>query len=72
MGGALIDKDEPSRIERPCDHHPLGGPHKLVAFCGLSTPFLLVEFVRFLARQIVERLSSTPAPPLGTGAFVGG
>src|SRR5215216_6367857 len=57
----LIDEHHLGRVHYPGYHHPPGGSQELVAFCSESTPFFLVEFIRFMARHTVERLTSTEA-----------
>jgi hypothetical protein len=73
MGAALIDEYQPPRIECFGYHHLPSGPYELVAFLGRSSPFFLVEFIHFMARHTVERLTSTEATERRySRLFVGG
>ena len=45
----------------PGYHHPPGGSQELVAFCRRIYPPFPVEFIRFMARHMAERMISTEA-----------
>jgi hypothetical protein len=61
VGATLIDEHQLGGIHYPHHHNPPGGPQELVAFCSGPPPFFLVEFIRFMARHTVERVTSTEA-----------
>lgn len=60
MDPHLVDKDQRLRIHSGSYRHLPGCPYKLVALCGYSSPFFLVEQTRAMARQTVERLTESP------------
>ena len=64
MNPYLIDKDHKDQRLGLClrgHHHPPSCSLELVALGGVSPPFFLVEPIRAMVRQIVERLTKTPA-----------
>ena len=62
MHPALLDEEQPLGLNRPSHHHPPSSSSELVALrCGAS-PFFLLDPIRAMARQIVERLTESPFP----------
>ena len=60
MDPHLVDKDQRLRIHSGSYRHLPGRSYKLVALCGYSSPFFLVEPIRAIARHTVERLTESP------------
>src|SRR5215207_5069844 len=60
MHPALVDEEQPLGLNRRGHPHPPGSSLELVALrCG-SSPFFLLDPIRAMARQIVERLTESP------------
>ncbi|MDP8973363.1 MAG: hypothetical protein M3N45_09365 [Actinomycetota bacterium] len=60
MNSHLINKDQRLGIHNGRYGYSPEGSLELVALCGYSSPFFLVEPIRAMARQIVERLTESP------------
>ena len=60
MNPHLLNKDQRLGIHSGSYHHLPGRSYKLVALCGYSSPFFLVEPIRAIARHTVERLTESP------------
>ena len=60
MNSHLINKDQRLGIHNGRYGYSPEGSSELVALFGYSFPFFLVEPIRAMARQIVERLTESP------------
>src|SRR5215207_7323248 len=60
MHPTLVDKEQPLGLNRRSHHHPPGSSLELITLrCG-SSPFFLLDPIRAMARQMVERLTESP------------